>query len=201
MSSRGIVVSDNDWFSSDHLFDQLYPENLRSLASLHWTPIAIAKEAMALLAPKKGDRILDIGSGVGKFCITAAQFYPTVQIDGIEQRSELVAAAQNAKARLAMNNTHFFLGDFTEMDFTKYTHLYFYNSFYENAIAQDSNVDSTPESADLFNRHNRKLYKLLKSMPVGIRLATYHSTENEMPDDYHIVAVGSDEELKCWVKV
>jgi SAM-dependent methyltransferase len=201
MLNKDQVVADNDWFSSDLLFDKLYPENLRVLASRHWTPIAIAKQAMALLAPKQGDRILDIGSGVGKFCLTVAQFYPLVQIDGIEQRSELVAAAQQAKATLAIKNAAFFLGDFTEMDFTKYTHLYFFNSFYENLIAQDSNDANNIESADLFNKHNRKLYKLLKSLPVGIRLATYHSTENEMPADYHIVAVGTDEELKCWVKV
>ncbi len=202
MLNKDQVISGNDWFSSDQLFDQLYPENLRALASRHWTPIAIAKQAMALLAPKQGDRILDIGSGVGKFCFTAAQFYPAVQIDGIEQRIELVAAAQNTKAILAIDNAAFFLGDFTEIDFTKYTHLYFFNSFYENLIAQDSNDGNNIESADLFNRHNLKLYKLLKSLPVGIRLATYHSTENEMPSNYHIVAVSStDEELKCWVKV
>lgn len=201
MLNKDQIVTENEWFSSDQLFDKLYPENLRVLSSRHWTPIAIAKEAMALLAPKHGDRILDIGSGVGKFCFTAAHIYPAVQIDGVEQRSELVEAAQNAKSTLNIHNAAFFLGDFTEMNFTKYTHLYFYNSFYENLVSQDSNDGNNIETADLFNRHNRKLYKLLKSLPVGIRLATYHSTENEMPANYHIVAVGADEELKCWVKV
>ena len=92
-------------------------------------------------------------------------------------------------------------GNFTEIDFTQFDHFYFYNAFYENLIDNDSIDQTVKYSPELFNLYNRKLYKQLKILPAGTRIATFHSSENEMPNSYQVVGVGLNEDLKFWIKV
>ncbi len=190
-----------DFFSSDQQFDQLYPDSISALASRHWTPITIAKEAAHFLAVGSNTRILDIGSGVGKFCIIGAKFHPNAVFTGIEQRDSLTQIAQSVAHELSLNNTEFLTGNFTDIDFTRYHHFYFYNAFYENLIDNDSIDQTIKQSPELFNLYNRKLYKQLKKLPAGTRIATFHSSEHEMPSSYQVVGTGSNEDLKFWVKI
>jgi SAM-dependent methyltransferase len=190
-----------DFFSSDQQFDQLYPRAISALASRHWTPLSVAKEAAAFLAVGTNPRILDIGSGVGKFCMIGARFHPHAVFTGIEQRESLTQIAQSIEQQLGLNNTRFLTGNFIEIDFTQFDHFYFYNAFYENLIDNDSIDQTVKYSPELFNLYNRKLYKQLKNLPAGTRIATFHSSENEMPNSYQVVGVGSNEDLKFWIKV
>ncbi|HLD51728.1 MAG TPA: methyltransferase domain-containing protein [Sediminibacterium sp.] len=190
-----------DFFSSDQHFDQLYPPAISALASRHWTPIAVAKEAAAFLAVGSNTRILDIGSGVGKFCMIGARFHPHAAFTGVEQRDSLTQIAQSIAHELSLTNTHFLTGNFTDIDFTQYHHFYFYNAFYENLIDNDTIDQTVEQSPELFNMYNRKLYKQLKKLPAGTRIATFHSSENEMPSSYQVVGVGTNEDLKFWIKL
>lgn len=63
-------------FQTDEQFHELYPLSIATLAKRHWTPLAVAQKAARFLATNNGVRILDIGSGVGKFCLSAAYFVP-----------------------------------------------------------------------------------------------------------------------------
>ena len=84
------------YFGSDNRFNRLFPEPVRLLAARHWTPLAVARKAASFLAADKGKRILDIGSGAGKFCLAAAYFTPDADFFGIEHRNDLVEYAQEA---------------------------------------------------------------------------------------------------------
>ena len=68
-------------------------------------------------------RIFDIGSGVGKFCLTAAHFKPKSTFYGIEQRKRLVNEADAAKGALNIRNAFFIAGNFTQIDFRNYDHF------------------------------------------------------------------------------
>lgn len=190
-----------DFFSTDQNFDQLYPPEIAALASRHWTPISIAKEAAAFLAVGQQPRILDIGSGVGKFCMVGANNHPEAFFAGIEQRPLLTDIAQTISQQLNLTNTAFITGDFTKMDFSQYQHFYFYNAFYENLIDNDSIDQSIVQTPELYNLYNRKLHNLLKKLSSGTRIASFHSSDNEMPKGYEIVGVGSNEDLKFWIKL
>lgn len=190
-----------DFFASDDQFNQLYPPAIAALASRHWTPIQIAKEAAAFLAVGQAPKILDIGSGVGKFCMIGAYYHPNAKFCGVEQRGALTSIAQDLSKKMALNNTQFFTGNFTEINFSEYHHFYFYNAFYENLIDNDPIDQLIEQSPELFNLYNRKLYKALKTLPVGTRIATFHSSEHEMPSSYQVVGVGSNEDLKFWIKI
>ena len=70
-------------FSSDSQFNKIYPPSIRLLAHHHWTPLEVAIKAADFLAAENNVSILDIGSGVGKFCIAAANYKPNAFFTGV----------------------------------------------------------------------------------------------------------------------
>ena len=189
------------WFGSDAQFNQLYPAAMQLLAKRHWTPLVVARKAANFLAAESDAKILDIGSGVGKFCLAAAHYKPKAFYYGIEQRKNLIHDAEAAKTILEYENVFFLNGNFTQVDFRQYDHFYFYNSFYENLTATDKIDDSIDYSPELFKYYNRYLLKQLEQKPPGTRVAAYHSLEDEMPPGYEVVGVEMDSRLKFWIKI
>lgn len=189
------------WFSSDERFNELYPPSVSALSRRHWTPLRVARKAAKFLAAANNVRILDIGSGAGKFCLAAGHFEPKAFFCGIEQRKNLVGDAQTAGRILGLENVNFMHGNFTQLDFADYDHFYFYNSFYENLTGTDKIDSSIDYSANLYNYYNRYLYKLLDKKKPGTRLVTYHSLEDEIPPDYHLVGSEMEGLLKFRIKV
>lgn len=189
------------WFGSDAQFNQLYPAPMQLLAKRHWTPLVVARKAANFLAAESDAKILDIGSGVGKFCLAAAHYKPKAFYYGIEQRKNLIHDAEAAKTILEYENVFFLNGNFTQVDFRQYDHFYFYNSFYENLTATDKIDDSIDYSPELFKYYNRYLLKQLEQKPPGTRVAAYHSLEDEMPPGYEVVGVEMDSRLKFWIKI
>lgn len=189
------------WFVSDEQFDLLYPGEMRSLANSHWTPLEVTRKAATFLAAEKNTRILDIGSGIGKFCLAAAHYMPLAFYTGVEQREELAKHAENAKKVLGIKNAAFIHANFTEVDFKNYDHFYFYNSFYEN-VAFTNKIDNNIEYSGVqYHQYARYLLKQLEQKPAGTRLATFHSLEDEIPEDYMVVGTDMDNDLKCWIKI
>ena len=59
---KGISIEDDE-------FDEIYPEEIRPMAFTHFTPVEMAIKAAKYLVQKSGTKVLDIGSGAGKFCM------------------------------------------------------------------------------------------------------------------------------------
>ncbi|HEY5368659.1 MAG TPA: methyltransferase domain-containing protein [Hanamia sp.] len=190
-----------NWFVSDKIFNSLYPKSIQEVADKHWTPLEVAKKAAAFLALSPDVKVLDIGSGSGKFCLTAAHCHPTTLFYGVEQRDNLVELSTELAQKLQLANVSFIRDNITNVDFEKFDHFYFYNSFYEN-VAGTQKIDSSIKySDDLYNYYNRYLYKQLNKKPAGTKLVTYHSFGIETPSSYEIVRTDYNEFLKFWVKV
>ncbi len=188
-------------FNADEQFNELYPSSIQMLAQRHFTPLAIAKKAAGFLAAENNVRILDIGSGVGKFCLAAAHYKPKAFFYGIEQRKRLVTHAEAAREKLRLINVSFINGNFTQIDFRNYNHFYFYNAFYENITGTDKIDNSIDYSLELYNYYNHYLYHQLEQKPVGTRLATFHSLEDEIPKKYIVVGTEMNDLLKFWIKL
>jgi SAM-dependent methyltransferase len=188
------------WLSSDENFDALYPLHIQRLARRYWTPLRITKAIVDFLTPGNKEHVLDIGSGVGKFCLAAACYKPSAFFEGIEQRAALVEIAKQAQVRLQISNVNFFHGDFTNVNFDDYDHFYFFNSFYEN-LSDEYKIDDNIElSGELYNYYTHCLYKKLFEMPRGTRVVTYHSLEDELPLSYRTVESKFNNRLKFWIK-
>jgi hypothetical protein len=188
-------------FKDDQIFNQLYPLYVQSKAAKHWTPLEVARLVADFLAEVKDVHILDIGSGVGKFCFAAAHHKPEAMFYGIEQRENLVKCAMECNRKLDIPNVCFLHGNFTQLDFRQFDHFYFYNSFFENLEGADKIDDTLEYSLSLFNYYNRYLYKQLEQKPKGTRIATFHSLEGEIPLSYRTVKTYFSGSLKCWIKV
>jgi SAM-dependent methyltransferase len=190
-----------NWFKSDKIFNSLYPLPIQDVAEKHWTPIAVAEKAAAFLAVSEDVRVLDIGSGSGKFCLTAAHLYPQTLFYGIEQRPGLVSLSRELAKKLELENVVFLCDNITKVDLSKYDHFYFYNAFYENIAGTQKIDNDITYSDELYNYYNRYLYKQLDKRPSGTRLVTYHSFGKEVPRSFEIVHTDYNEYLKFWIKV
>lgn len=188
------------WFNSDNVFNQLYPHTVQPLAARHWTPLKVAQKAASFL-DTGNVKILDIGSGAGKFCLAAAYFHPKPFYYGVEQRKPLVYNAETARQVLQLKNVSFLHANFTQLNFRAYDHFYFYNSFYENIAEASQMDDSIDYSAELYGYYSRYLYRQLEQAPAGTRLATYHTLPEEIPASFCLVESFFDNRLDCWIKI
>jgi SAM-dependent methyltransferase len=189
-----------DWFLSDKRFNKLYPQPMQAIAKRHWTPLMVARKAADFLVKEDGVKILDIGSGVGKFCLSAAYYKPNATYYGVEQRPTLLLYANEAKAALGLQNAVFTQGNFMDLNFKDYTHFYFYNSFYENMLGTEHIDDNLAFSEELFKQYTQHLIAQLDAMPTGTRLATYHCTEADVPPSFALVNTDVNGLLKCWIR-
>jgi len=187
------------FFDSDENFNSLYPEEIAALSRKHWTPLLVAKKASAFLA-EKGAKVLDVGSGAGKFCLAAAYYHPEVKFTGIEQRAHLVKLSQDTAAKLNLNNVEFLHGNFTDLDFSRFNHFYFYNSFFENLDSYDRIDTSVDYSEELYQFYVEHLSKQLSQRPSGTKVVTYHSLQEEIPRSYKLVESFEDGDLNFWEK-
>ncbi|MDN5288384.1 MAG: putative methyltransferase [Mucilaginibacter sp.] len=186
-------------FSDDTEFDWLCPKHFQLLSLKHFTPLSIARKAAEFLSIPN-TRVLDIGSGAGKFCLTAGYHFRETFFYGVEQRHELHHLAENIKRYTDLPNVNFIYGNVTQINFKEFDHFYFYNSFYEN-IDQINKIDDTIElSEGLYNYYTQYLYMALSAKPSGTRLVTFHSLEQEIPPDYRLADVSYDTLMKMWIK-
>ncbi len=162
--------------------------------------MGIARKAAQFLADEPGKKILDIGSGVGKFCLIGAHYNPHAQFYGVEQRQELYSCALAVKEATRISNAEFIHGNFTQLDLEAYDGFYFYNAFFENLDDQDRIDHLIDYSTSLYIYYCRYLYKALYNKPSGTRLVTFHSLEDEIPPGYQLVDASVDSLLKMWVK-
>jgi SAM-dependent methyltransferase len=190
-----------NWFDSDKIFNSLYPKPIQEVAEKHWTQLEVARKSAAFLAISPDVKVLDIGSGSGKFCLTAAHYHPQTFFYGIEQRANLVELSTELAQKLQLANVSFICDNVTNIDLENFDHFYFYNSFYEN-VAGTQKIDSSIKYSDeLYNYYNRYLYKQLNKKSPGTRLVTYHSFGIETPPNYEIVHTDYNEFLKFWIKI
>lgn len=186
-------------YPADEVFDKIYSALYQAHSERHFTPVSIAVKAARLLVDTPEDRILDIGSGVGKFCCigssaTAAHFY------GVEKRKTLVNVANKIKRNYKLKNAHFINKDFTKLDFTKFNGIYFFNSFHEHfdktcVLDETSNV-----SLKAYKKYHADLILKLNECTAGTRLVTYHTFKNRIPSTYRFIDANETGLLKFYIK-
>ena len=188
-----------NYFDSDAAFNKVYTGYIEKLSERHWTPVDIAQQASKFLA-NTGAKILDIGSGAGKFCLVGAHSAPNAHFIGIEQRRHLVEAASGAQKKLGIKNASFIHGNFTQLDLRQFDHFYFYNAFYEN-ITPFGRIDNDIEHSDaLFYYYVDYLYNELLKRPPGTKIVTYQSFHGEIPHGYEMVDSRYEGDLNFWMR-
>lgn len=190
--------NNDSFFRNDAAFDWLYPEHLQLISLKQWTPLAVARKAAGYLALP--GNILDIGSGIGKFCLTAAHLNPLSNYYGVEQRQELLHYAEVSRQYLQMDNVSFIHANITQINFDEFDHFYFYNAFYEN-IDRENAIDDTIEvSYALYEYYCSYLHNQLSNRPAGTRVVTYQSAGEIIPKSYKLADTAFTTLLNLWIK-
>ena len=189
----GVEVLDED-------FNLIYPKYAQKVAKRHFSPIKVARLAALYLVKSKDTKILDVGSGVGKFCLigaacTEGSFF------GVEQRKNLVGVAKRTAKRHNLTNATFINANITTISFKDFDAFYIFNPFYENISTLEAIDYSVELSSELFQEYSLYVREQLDTMPIGTRLATYFSFLVEVPDSYEIRFTAIDDKLKMWEKV
>ena len=183
----------------DKEFDELYSENLRKHSSIHWTPIEVVKIALNWLEITEKSRVLDIGSGIGKFC-TLGALLTKGHFTGVEMRSELVETANFLIKELDLCNIHYLHSNITEIDFTEYNAFYYYNPFCEQIAISDAIDDTIAYSQIQFREYEDYVIDQLSALPINTRVVTYCSETFAFPDTYELKNLNSDGTLALWIK-
>lgn len=87
---------------------------------------AIIKKILELFELEIGDKVVDIGSGDGRFVLYAAKKYPRVKFYGIEQNKFLVWFSNAKKKFLKIDNAEFICGKAEDQDISSYNKIYMY---------------------------------------------------------------------------
>lgn len=192
----GQLVTDAD-------FDVFLAEELQSVSARFWTQVGVSMRVTRWLEERGVTRVLDVGSGAGKFCVVGAMA-SKMTFTGVEHRPHLVRAARELALRFDVSQRISFVeGRFGDVPFDEYDGLYFYNPFGENRFPTADHLDDSVElGRDRFEREVNEVEALLARMPIGAHLATYNSYGGRIPDSYDLVhtKVAGHNLLRLWRK-
>ena len=186
---------------SDRFFNGLLSADARRVASRHWTPVRFAVRAAMMLTCGKECQILDVGSGVGKFCMVGALTTPA-QFVGVERRKWLVTESREIALKLEIDRTRFICGNFTEVDWSEFDGIYLYNPFQEN-IDEGCRIDATVLMNETrFSEFTEAVQSKLAALKKKTRVVTFHGFGAPMPAGFVCAAKEpwGDSFLELWIK-
>ena len=188
---------------ADRAFDCFLPDDLRSVSGQYWTPLAVAKRAAEWLDDLQVRTVVDIGSGVGKFCVAAA-LAGDCRFTGLEQRSRLIAASRTlARAFDVDDRVSFLHGVAGETVIPVAEAYYLYNPFgvyfFGPPDGPDGDVSFTEAGRA---RGVAAVEGLLRLARKGTCVITYNGFGGRMPADYRRIRIDLNlpNELCLWKK-
>ncbi len=185
----------------DRRFDRLFSPQTRDFSSQHWTPLDVGRRAAELLSDGKGYRILDVGSGVGKFCLVGAITSPA-HFFGVEQRGWLVQQANQLARRLDIPRVHFVNGNMRGLNWGHFDGFYFYNPFYEKLESASRIDDSFESGQESFHDSTLWVTARLAGLKIGSRVVTFHGFGGDLPASFEQQSheAAGDDFLDLWIK-
>jgi len=187
---------------SDEALDALYPKEVRAVSPRFFTPVATAVRAAKLCAPEGRTRVLDVGAGVGRFCLVGALVTEGIFV-GIEHREWLVDVGREVLASAGARGARLVHGTLEDVDFAYFDAFYLYNPFEENLLHPSLHLDaSVTLSIDRYLSDVERIEGALDVAPPGTRVVTYHGFGGTMPPGYarESLEPGEDPDLSLWVK-
>jgi SAM-dependent methyltransferase len=191
---RGQPIADEDW-------DVAYPPSYVEMSRVNWTPVSVARRAAELLSTRSSTRILDIGAGVGKFCVVAALTAPGTFI-GVERFGAMVDVARAIARKAGVSTAHFVHGRMEDFDWTSFDGFYLFNPFVERWCLDFRTIGPTAAAAAECRQLISFTEQRLALARSGTRVVTYHGFGGEMPRCFRLKlkeSIGTDF-LECWEK-
>lgn len=184
----------------DAAFDLFLPEDLASLSGDQWTPLEVALVAARWLREAGVRRVVDIGSGPGKFCIAAA-LASRCELVGLEQNPRCVSVARSLARLFGVEDrvriVHGTLGDGVLPDADGY---YLYNPFAQHLFASSDALGAGHTPNYERYRHDVMVAQdVFRCAPPGTIVLTYNGFGGLMPASYEACRVERD--LPCVLRM
>ncbi|MFK7785397.1 MAG: methyltransferase domain-containing protein [Crocinitomicaceae bacterium] len=183
----------------DTAFENALKRSVQGHSYIHWTPLEVIKTAVRWLGTEGDNKILDIGSGVGKFCLIGAM-NSTAQFAGVEIRKNLIDQATELRKELGLSNVKFIHSDIREIDFHEYTSFYFYNPFCEHMALSGGIDDQIQFDEEAFYTYQDFVEDQLKRTPKGTKLVKYCSPDFDISTDFDLADMYFEGQLQLWIK-
>jgi hypothetical protein len=185
---------------ADAHFDRYLTANLRAISAQSWSPLEVAARASQWFTELRIKNVVDIGSGVGKFCIAAA-LGSRCRFVGVERHSYLVEVASNLSRLFSVEHqVEFISGVFGEMPLPKAECYYLFNPFGDNLFDLGDGLHEDPDASQArYLREVEQTELLLRALPAGAYVLTYNGFGGTLPDDFEEVRV--DFTLPCVLRL
>jgi predicted RNA methylase len=184
----------------DVTFDRFLPFKYRVPSRYYWSPLQAIACAASWLDELRIETVVDIGSGVGKFCVAAALASRSSFI-GIEQRRELVKVARGVARIFELGpRARFIEGTFGEVTVPAASCYYFFNPFGESLFRPEDRLDDNVEVSQA--RALRDIHlaeRMLAAAPLGTFVMTYNGFGGTLPDGYE--QLRADFDLPCALRL
>jgi hypothetical protein len=171
---------------NDDLIDSLLPDQVRTYANQHFSGSYTISLAAKFLVQKPDSKILDIGSGSGKFCLLGALLHPNAHFHGVEYRESFVHLAHELRIKLGIENASFRYDNILNVAFDAFNGLFMFNPFLEhrNNHARMQDFTDEPERYEAYFSHVRAEFA---RCPSGVRLVTFHGSDEQIPKNFKLV--------------
>lgn len=183
----------------DSTFDTIFPRSWKALCEIHFTPVKVAKRAARYLVDSSRTKVLDIGSGAGKFCMIGAACTEGFFI-GVEQRPHLHQVAKRISRQHGLNSTCFIHSNIIHIDFNPFDSFFIFNPFFENKLPGNPMDATVRLSRELYFDYSQYVKIQLDKMPPNTKLATYYSYGDEIPESYRLKKRSGIDKLLFWQK-
>lgn len=171
---RGLASAEANKVLSDRDFDRIFPKKIQKLARVHWTPVKAARRAALFLARANDHaRILDVGSGAGKFCLVGASA-TRAKFTGIEMHAGLVHAARDLAKLYKIQNVRFVAGDALAENWSSFDGIYLYNPFAQT-------LEGNGVESEAYWQQIEAASAKLASLPSGSRVAIFNGYGAPLP--------------------
>lgn len=184
----------------DEEFDRCLQPDLQAMSVYYWSQLAVAACAARWLKRLGVETVVDIGSGVGKFCVAAA-LATRCRFVGVEQRTRLVLAADALAAAFDVSDrVRFERGTFGADAVPAADVYYFYNPFGENLFPYEDRLDLEVElNSYRYVECVSAAEALLRRAPVGTYLLTYNGFGGRVPTSY--APIMGERRLPCVLRM
>lgn len=185
----------------DFHFDSLLPTRPRVRSASFWSSVEVAQTASRWLTEAGALRVLDVGSGVGKFC-TIASLSSSHRVWGMELRQDLALASRHLAQKLSAEVV--ILDEpLHTIDVRRFDGFYFFNPFAEHLMEPWERYDEQfPGSPDGFLRDVRTVERWLRAAPLGTAMVTYNGLGGRIPLSWMVQksATVDGDPLRLWIK-